>query len=154
MRSVVVHVTNGNANRYGGEIVKRAVDFNKRHGMKCVPEMVFAELTSQMYAVDPHTLCLACVDDDDSVRGHSVSHIFDLYGYRTAMVYHLEIDKDARDETRMAMLMQGWDQIEEWARKAGCGAIRTWAMNKALAEIFSRHGFEAQSHVLMEKELK
>lgn len=154
MRSVVVHISQGNVNKYGGDVVKRAVAFNLKRGLKCAPELVFAELSAQMCAADPHTLCLACVDDDEVVRGHSVSHVNDLYGYRTAMVYHLEIDEEARDETRMAMLMQGWDQIEEWARRTGCKAIRTWAMNAKLAEIFARHGFKPQEHVLMEKELE
>jgi len=154
VRSVVVHISQGNVNRYGGDVVKRAVAFNQKRGLKCVPEMVFAELSNQMCMAEPHTLCLACVDEDDVVRGHAISHINELYGHRTAMVYHLEIDKEARDETRMAMLLQGWDQIEEWARRTGCQAIRTWAMNEKLAEIFSRHGFDAQPHVLMEKELK
>jgi len=154
MRSVVVHVSQGNVSKYAGDVVKRAVAFNRKRSIECVPEVVFAELSVQMCVPEPHTLCLACVEDDDTVRGHAVTHINDLYGYRTAMVYHLEIDKDARDETRMAMLMQGWDQIEEWARRMGCKAIRTWAMNEKLAELFSRHGFVAQDHVLMEKELK
>jgi hypothetical protein len=154
VKSVVVHISKGNVNRYGGDIVKRAVAFNDKRGLKCVPEAVFAELSAQMCMEAPHTLCLACVDDEEKVRGHAISHINELYGYRTAMVYHLEIDEDARDDTRMAMLMQGWEQIEEWARVNGCKAIRTWAMNEKLAEIFSRYGFEAQSHVLMEKELK
>jgi len=154
VKSVIVHISQGNVSLYGGDVVKRAVAFNERRGLPCTPELVFAELASQMCASDPHTLCLACVDEAGNVRGHAISHIQELYGHRTAMVYHLEIDKDARDETRMAMLMQGWDQIEEWARMSNCKAIRTWAMNKKLAEIFSRHGFEAQPHVLMEKELK
>lgn len=154
MRSVVVHVSQGNVSKYGGDVVKRAVAFNQKRGMNCIPELVFAELSSQMCTTDPHTLCLACVEPDGSVRGHAITHINELYGYRTAMVYHLEIDEDARDETRMAMLMQGWDQIEEWARRMGCKAVRTWAMNEKLAEIFARHGFVDQGHVLMEKELE
>jgi len=154
VRSVVVHVTQGNVNKYGGDVIKRVVAFNEKRELRCVPEAVFAELAAQMCAMEPHTLCLACVDENGLVRGHAITHIHDLYGYRTAMVYHLEIDEDARDETRMAMLAQGWDQIEEWAQKTECGAIRTWAMNEKLAEIFTHYGFEAQEHVLMEKELK
>lgn len=154
MRSVIVHVSNGNVSKYGGDVVARAVAFNENRGLKCEPEMVFAELSVQMCIADPHTLCLACVDDDDRVRGHAITHIHDLYGYRTAMVYHLEIDEDARDETRLGMLTQGWDQIEKWARGVGCGAIRTWAMNPKLAEIFTQYGFKPEPHVLMERELK
>ena len=154
MKSVVVHASQGNVSRYGGDVVKRVVAFNEKRGLNCIPEVVFADLATQMCSADPHTLCLACIDDDDKVRGHAVSHIQELYGYRTVMVYHLEIDDDARDETRAAMLAQGWNQIEEWARLNECRAIRTWAMNERLAEIFSRYGFEAQPHVLMEKELR
>lgn len=154
MRSVVVHVSQGNVSKYGGDVVKRAVAFNRKAGLDCAPELVFAELSAQMCISEPHTLCLACVDEGEVVKGHAITHINELYGHRTAMVYHLEIDEGARDETRMAMLMQGWDQIEEWARRMGCKAIRTWAMNETLAELFSRHGFVAQEHVLMEKELK
>lgn len=154
MRSIIVHISQGNVHKYGGDVMKRVVAFNQKRGLKCVPELLFAELSNQMCAADPFTLCLACVDENDEVKGHAITHIHDLYGYRTAMVYHLEIDESARDETRMEMLMQGWDQIEEWARKMGCKAVRTWAMNAKLAEIFTRHGFKDQEHVLMEKELE
>jgi hypothetical protein len=153
MRSVVVHASQGNAHKYGGEIIRRAVKFNEKRNLGCVPEYLFAELSQQMFAAEPHTLCLACVDSDESVRGHAIIHVQEMYGYRTAMVYHLEIDDEARDETRMAMLNQGWDQIEEWARRNKCQAVRTWAMNETLANIFTRHGLEPKKYVFMEKNL-
>lgn len=151
MKAVVVHVSQQNANKYGGDVIRRVVAFNSKNGLKAEPENIFAELSTQMYMTDPNTLCLACVDDDDCVRGHAVIHAQDMYGYRTAMIYHLAIDDDARDETRVEMLDQGWVLIEDWARLIGCKAIRAWAMNKQLSKIFSKYGLKPKEYVFMEK---
>lgn len=154
MKAVIVHASQGNAHKYGGDVIKRVVAFNEKRGLGAQPEFVFAELSAQMYVTDPHTLCLACVDDDDKVKGHAIVHMLDMYGYRTAMIYHLEIDDDARDETRKAMFTQGWNLMEEWARRIGCKAMRAWAMNKKLSEVFQQYGLERKDFVFVEKMLE
>ena len=141
MRSEVVHAANGNVHLYGGAVIERVNSFNVRHGLKANPTNVFAELSYQMVTQQPHTLVQVCLTEADEVVGHGVTLIQELYGYRTAMIYQLEMDDHARNETREQVFKSGLDQILAWAENGGCQAIRCWAMNKKLAEVFKRFGF-------------
>jgi len=153
LRQIVVHVSNGNAHLYGGQVISRVIAFNERFGLKANPANVFAELSFQMAVDNPHTLVQACLTEADEVVGHAVTMVQDLYGYRTAMIYQLAIDDSARNSTREAMLQDGFNQISSFAEAAGCKAIRAWAQNKKLTEVFNRFGLKNKEFAFIEKEL-
>lgn len=153
MRYVVVHVANGNAHLYGAEVISRVIKFNERYDLKANPAAVFAELSQQMSVPQPYTLVLAGLSESDKVVGHLIAHIQELYGYRTAMIYQLEIDRGEETVDRDEMWKQGWDQILAWAEQAGCQAIRCWAMNGKLVEVFRRFGFADKDFHFCEVEI-
>lgn len=153
MRQEVIHIANGNVVKYGGDIIKRVIAFNVQTGLKADPDHIFFELASQMMATQPHTLVQACLTDDDELVGHCITNIQELYGYRTAMIYQLHIDDDARDANRQEMFDDGWNQIVSWAEAAGCQAVRAWAMNGKLAEVFKKYGLKPKEFLFVETEL-
>lgn len=153
MRQEVVHVSNGNVVTYGGDIIKRVIAFCVQTGLKAEPMHVWAELSSQMSVSQPHTLVQAIVTDEGKLVGHCITHINELYGYRTAMIYQLHVDEDARDDTRQDMFDDGWNQIVTWAEAAGCKAVRAWAMNGKLAEVFKKYGLKPKPYTFVETEI-
>lgn len=153
MRQEVVHISNKNVIQYGGAIIQRVVAFNIQTGLKASPEHVFFELTGQMVAKQPHTLIQAILTDAGKLVGHCITHINELYGYRTAMIYQLHVDEDAREDTRQDMFDAGWDQIVTWAEAAGCEAVRAWAMNGKLAEVFKKYGLKPKEYTFVETEI-
>jgi len=153
MRQEVVHVSRNNAHLWGAAVIARVVAFNERYHLKANPNFVFAELAFQMAADAPHTLVQVCLTDSDEIAGHAITTVQELYGYRTAMIYQLEIDDWARNASREDMLKSGFDQIETWAESCGCRAIRAWAQNKKLAEVFARFGLKEKEFTFIEKEL-
>lgn len=150
MRQEVVHVSNGNVVKYGGDIIQRVISFNTQTGLKANPNAVFFELASQMAVERPHTLIQAILDENDKLVGHCITHINELYGYRTAMIYQLHVDDDAREATRQDMFDDGWNQIVAWAENAGCQAIRAWAMNGKLAKVFEKYGLVQKPFTFVE----
>jgi hypothetical protein len=154
VRQEVVHVSNGNVVTYGGDIIKRVVAFNVQAGLKGDPLHVFHELATQMVVNQPHTLIQAIVTDEGKLVGHCITHINELYGHRTAMIYQLHVDEDARDDTRQDMFDAGWNQIVSWAEAAGCKAIRAWAMNGKLAEVFKKYGLKPKPYTFVETEIE
>jgi len=153
VRQEVVHISNGNVVKYGGAIIQRVISFNIQTGLKANPNSVFFELASQMAAERPHTLIQAILNGNENLVGHCITHVNELYGYRTAMIYQLHVDEDARDDTRQDMFDDGWNQIVAWAENAGCKAIRAWAMNGKLAEVFGKYGLQPKPFTFVEVEI-
>lgn len=153
MKQEVVHFSNGNVVTYGGDIIKRVNAFNVQMGLKADQNHVFNELANQMVANQPHTLVQAITTDDGELVGHCITHINELYGYRTAMIYQLHVDEDARDADRQEMFDDGWNQIVTWAEAAGCQAVRAWAMNGKLAAVFRKYGLKPKEYTFVETDI-
>jgi hypothetical protein len=151
VRHEIVHSSAGNCHQWGCDIIKRVVDFNTRTGLGADPTHVFAILSQQMVVDVPQILVQAIIDEERLV-GHCVTICQDLFGERTAMIYQLEIDDDARNG-REEMLRSGWDQISAWAEHAGCTSIRAWAQNKRLAEVFKRFGMDNKDFQFVEAKI-
>lgn len=152
MKPEIVHAALGNAHLYAGEVIRRVVAFNLKHELPALPEHVFGELASQMLQDPPHTLVQVMLNSEDMPIGHGVTHIQELYGYRTAMIYQLEIDPEWK-EGREDALKAGLDQIMTFAENERCKAVRAWAMNKKLVQIFGRFDFKPKEYVFIEREL-
>jgi hypothetical protein len=150
VRQEVVHAGSENVHLYGGEVISRVLAFNARNDIQASPTSVYWELSSQMVAPNPHTLIQACLTEENEVVGHAVTMIQELFGYRTAMIYQLEIDDSPRDEDREQMLIAGFTRIRSFAEESGCQAIRAWAINSKLADVFSRFGFENKDFQFIE----
>lgn len=152
MRLEIVHVGCGNVHVYGGIVVNRVIAFNEKYGLKADPTHVMVELTNSMVATEPTALVLVGVSDGGAVVGHAIVLLQELFGIRTAMIYQLEFDDDAIDG-REDVMQQGWNQIESWADNHHCTAIRAWAMNEKLAEVFRRFGLENKNYQFVEVEI-
>lgn len=152
MRPEIVHVGAGNAHLYGGRVIERVVSFNRRYNLPSNPEFVFAELAQQMTVENPHTLVQVMLDKNDIIMGHGITSVQELYGFRSAMVYQLEVDREVR-EGREEAFAEGLKQILTFAKNAGCKAMRAWAMNEALAKVFEKYGMKRKEFVLIEREL-
>ena len=153
MKHEIVHVAYDNVHVYGGTVIDRVIAFNERYGLPADPSFVMVELTNQMVSQDPWVLVQVFTNDAGVVVAHGITMLQDLFGYRTAMIYQLELDDGARDEDREERLREGFNQIEQWADHHQCKAIRAWALNPKLAEIFRRFGLKNKDYQFIEAEI-
>lgn len=149
MRAEIVHISQGNVSKYGGQVLDRVVAFATRTGSDAQPETLWANIAIAMVSPNPAYLVMAAVDDEDAVCGFMVSSLILFHGTYGVFIESAEIDNDARDG-REEMMRAAFTILSDWGRSRGASFIRAWAMNEKLAKVFERFGLGTKPYILIQ----
>jgi len=148
MELVIVSYANKNCNKYGSQVLYRAIKFARERDLDSDPEVLWHTITNGMVAQNSDMLVMAGLEDG-KVIGHMIVRIVNNEGTLIALITQIEIDDDIRDG-RDDVWEAGWPIIYQFARSKGATRVRCWAMNEKLAKLFTRFGFEPKDYVLMD----
>jgi len=113
-----------------------------------VPFSWFAERMTACYrGRSPLMLLLLVLDDREGVVGHLLAFIEDHYGSLVAYCYqaHLQAVGDAAD--RGAIVLEGLDRYEAWARQNGCMTL-AMATTRSERAMGRRFGFQKRFTIM------
>ena len=134
-----------------GEAVAAVAAFVRTVPGSNVPFSWFCERMTACYrGRSPLMLLLLVLDDTERVVGHLLAFIEDHYGSLVAYCYqaHLLPISDAADRT--AIIREGLDRYESWARQNGC-AILAMATARSERAMARRFGFQKRFTIMVRR---
>ena len=144
-----VHASNKNCHLYGSAALRRAVAFIKKYRLDPDPEVFWHTLANQMVQAQPTMLTIIGVEDG-RVVGHLIAELQNNYGYLIVNIIQWEVDEGIHHMQKGKALREGWEIVNGWAAMNEADKIRCWAMNKEVAQMFQKLGFEDAGFTIMD----